>query len=102
MQRRENATGYEGAGDFDMDERGRLARRKGNAAAYVYAGVQMLHPRLFAQCPPGAFSLNVLYDRILNSDPPRIRGLAHRGDWLHVGDLQGLALAQERLARRPG
>lgn len=91
----ERAVGYDGAGDFFLAGDGTLTRRgSAPAAPYVFAGVQLLHPRLFAGCPEsGAFSLNLLYDRSL----PRLRGLAHDGAWLHVGDAAGLAAAECRL-----
>ena len=51
--------GYEGAGDFVMDPDGRLERRGERAVApFIYAGVAILTPGLFADTPEGAFSLN--------------------------------------------
>jgi N-acetyl-alpha-D-muramate 1-phosphate uridylyltransferase len=89
------ATGYDGKGDFELGPSGALTRRAPDKSApYVYAGVQLLHPRLFEGCPKGAFSLNVLYDKALTSSPPRIRALVHDGAWLHVGDAEGLRLAE--------
>ncbi len=95
---RETALGFEGPGDFFMDAQGHLARR-GNRdnAPYVYAGVQLLHPRLFEQSPEGAFSLNLLYDRALAKAPARIRGVVHDGAWLHVGDPAGRTQAEAYL-----
>jgi MurNAc alpha-1-phosphate uridylyltransferase len=93
------ATGYDGPGDFNADAKGTLVRRaSGQTAPYVYAGVQLLHPRLFQGCPEGAFSLNVLYDRAMAMAPARIRGVVHDGAWLHVGDVQGLKLAETFLS----
>lgn len=90
----EKAIGYEGRGDFYLNPNGTLARR-GNAptAPYVFTGVQLLHPRLFASHPQGPFSMNLLYDRT----PKRIYGLVHDGAWLHVGDPQGLQDAENWL-----
>ncbi len=87
----EKAIGYEGRGDFAINPDGTLTRR-GDApsAPYVFTGVQLLHPRLFAGHPAGPFSMNILYDRA----GPRLRAIAHDGDWLHVGDPEGLALAE--------
>jgi len=92
----EKAVGYEGRGDFVVDAKGHITRAK-PTAPYVYAGVQLLHPRLFENCPKGAFSLNLLYDKAMHASPPRIRALIHDGDWLHVGDAQGLKAAEARL-----
>lgn len=87
----EKAIGYGGAGDFFLENDLPLRRGSSASAPYVFTGVQLLHPRLFNEAPSGAFSMNLLYDRALSSG--RIRGLVHEGDWLHVGDPEGLRLA---------
>ena len=85
-----SAVGYEGAGDYFADPLGRLRRRRGAATApFIYAGVQILHPRLFADAPEGPFSINVLYDRAEAAG--RLWGIRHDGMWFHVGTPQGLA-----------
>ena len=90
------APGYEGAGDFFRHADGRLSRRGGaGAAPLVFTGVQLLHPRLFAAAPAGAYSLNRHYDEAILSG--RLFGLVHRGLMLHVGSPAGLALAESHL-----
>jgi N-acetyl-alpha-D-muramate 1-phosphate uridylyltransferase len=77
------AVGYEGRGDFLMDQNGRLARREEwRVAPLVYAGIQILHPRLFADAPTGAFSTNLLWDRAIAQG--RLFGIRHDGEWYHV------------------
>ena len=72
------STGYDGYGDFLMDPVGLLERRPERVVApFVFTGVQILHPRLFAGAPDGAFSMNVLYDRAL--DAGRLFGIAMTG-----------------------
>ena len=84
------AIGYEGAGDYFADTLGRLKRRRGSEVApFIFAGVQILHPRLFQGSPDGRFSLNVLYDRAEKTG--RLWGLRHDGLWFHVGTPEGLA-----------
>jgi len=81
------AFGYDGAGDFNIADTGKITRRQKNGErAYVFTGVQLLHPRLFADTPGGAYSLNVLYDRALATE--RLYGLVHDGEWFHVGTPQ--------------
>lgn len=92
---RDAAIGYDGVGDFALADDGRLCRRDGATAPYVFTGVQLLSPRLFAGAPSGAFSLNRLYDRA--ADAGRLHGLAHTGHWFHIGTPDGLRLAEERL-----
>ncbi len=95
------AFGYEGQGDFHVDGEGRITRRRdagpfANSAAYVFAGLQILHPRLLADPPAGAFSLNVLFDRAIGQR--RLFGLVHDGIWLHIGTPDQLARAEARIA----
>lgn len=91
------ATGYEGRGDFTMDEESHLHRREeARVAPFVWTGVQIVHPRLFEGCPTGAFSINLLLNRAI--DQSRLYGLRHDGIWMHVGDPDGLAEAEARLA----
>ena len=95
------ATGYDGDGDFMMDPVGLLDRRPERVVApFVFTGVQILHPRLFADAPAGAFSMNVLYDRALEAG--RLFGIAHDGDWYHVGTPPAIAEADAEILEREG
>ncbi len=66
-------------------------------APFLFTGVQILHPRLFAGETPGRFSLNLIYDKALKAR--RLKGLRHDGAWYHVGDSKGLAAVEDRLRR---
>lgn len=97
MQRAVTAVGYEGAGDYFCDPLGRLRRRRGaEIAPFIYAGVQILHPRLFREVPSGAFSLNRLYDQA--QEQGRLWGVVHDGLWFHVGTPEGLEETEAALA----
>ncbi|MGH1587818.1 nucleotidyltransferase family protein [Methylobacterium phyllosphaerae] len=88
--------GYEGAGDFVMDPDGRLARRgERTVAPFIYAGVAVLRPSLFADTPEGAFSLNLLFDRAIAAG--RLFGMRLDGQWLHVGTPEAIRAAEERV-----
>lgn len=95
--------GYEGAGDFVMDPDGRLERRgEREVAPFIYAGVAILTPSLFADTPTGAFSLNLLFDRAIAAG--RLFGMRLDGQWLHVGTPEAILAAEERVrasARTP-
>jgi len=93
------AFGYDGPGDFFRADDGCL-RRLGDAstAPFVFTGVQILHPRLFADAPDGEFSLNILYDRAQAAG--RLFGLVHDGDWLHIGTPAALTAAESWFAAR--
>ena len=92
------AVGYDGRGDFHMDPLGRLTRRaEGEIAPFVFAGVQIVKPELFAQdTPDGAFSTNLVWNRLQESG--RLFGLAHDGAWFHIGTPTALLEAEELLA----
>ncbi|MEI7669409.1 MAG: nucleotidyltransferase family protein [Pseudomonadota bacterium] len=93
---KESAIGYEGQGDFFCDESGVLQRRESNEEApFIYTGIQILNPRLFCDSPKGAFSLNILYNKAISHNTPRIKGIIHQGDLLNVGDVRGKILAEE-------
>lgn len=90
------ATGYEGRGDFFMTTDGTLSRRGEKLVApFVYAGVIITTPAMFAETPEGPFSLNLLFDRALAKG--RLRGLRLDGQWLHVGTPDAIPLAEEKL-----
>ena len=99
-----SAFGYEGIGDYLMDPVGRLRRRQERQIApFIYAGIQILHPRLFAGAPEGSFSLNKLYDKAQEAE--RLWGLRHDGEWYHVGtpaELRAVEDALHHLAESSG
>ena len=93
------AFGYEGRGDFCAEPDGRLTRRpEMEVAPWLFTGVQILHPRLFADTPGGAFSLNLLYDKAIEAE--RLYGVMHDGEWFHVGTPDGLAEAEDYMSER--
>jgi len=78
------AMGYEGRGDFNLAPDGRLSRvRELYSSPFAYPGVQIVHPRLFANPPEGAFSTNVVWDRAMKKG--RLFGIRLDGVWIHVG-----------------
>ncbi|WP_019960670.1 nucleotidyltransferase family protein [Woodsholea maritima] len=91
-----NTLGYDGAGDFYLLDDGRLERRGARTQApYVYAGAQILHPRVLKDQPLEAFSLNRLWDRALAEG--RMIGVEMAPFWMHVGDPKARDEAEARL-----
>jgi len=87
------AYGYNGQGDFYCDADGRLTRRvEGETEPWLFAGVQILHPRILDGAPEGPFSLNWAYDRALDGE--RLYGMVHDGEWFHIGTPDGLGEAE--------
>ena len=96
------AYGYTGNGDFNCDADGKLQRRpEQEVTPWLFAGIQILKPGVFADTPDGAFSLNLIYDRLLEAG--RLYGVVHDGEWFHIGTPDGLAEAEAYLKIRfPG
>ena len=95
------STGYDGDGDFLMDCVGRLTRRPERLIApFVFSGVQIVHPRLFAKAPPSPFSMNVLYAHAEEAD--RLYGIVHDGDWYHVGTPDAIDQADAEILEKEG
>jgi MurNAc alpha-1-phosphate uridylyltransferase len=89
--------GYDGHGDFTMDADGRLQRREeGRESPFVFSGVSIAHPRMFKDAPPGAFSLNTLWDRAIERG--RLYGIRLEGTWMHIGTPEALADAERWVA----
>lgn len=95
LARIDRATGYDGTGDFDLSGDGTLSWRKAATSPYVYTGLQIISPSLLDGAPDGAFSMRVLWDKAARAG--RFKGLVHEGWWMHVGDPEGLKIAESRI-----
>lgn len=92
-----DTVGYDGKGDFLMNSDGCLRRASASHSdALVYIGGYLVHPRIFASAPDGAFSMNVLWNHLI--DKERLFGIVHSGTWLHVGTPDAIGLAEEALS----
>lgn len=91
-----NARNHSGAGDFTLDDEGRVGRR-GDAptAPFVFTGIQILAKRLLAGAPAGPFSTNVLWDRAIAEG--RCFGVIHDGLWFDVGTPAAIPLTEAEL-----
>jgi MurNAc alpha-1-phosphate uridylyltransferase len=95
LERTVRAVGYEGIGDYFLDPLGRPRRRgEREVAPYIFAGIQILHRRLFAGTDDSVFSLKRLYDRA--EDASRLGAIVHDGEWFHVGTPDGLEATEAR------
>lgn len=96
MQETVPAVGYEGRGDFFLDQLGVPRRRRENEVVpFLFAGVQLLSHRLFAGEPVEPFSMNRLWDKAIANG--RIIAVVHDGTWYDVGTVAGLAATESRL-----
>jgi MurNAc alpha-1-phosphate uridylyltransferase len=96
LVRTSQVDGEVGRGDFLLDPLGRVRRPKEREISpYLFAGVQILSPRLFRDAPPGPFSLNLLFDRAIEEG--RLFGLVHDGAWFHLSTPRDLQRAETML-----
>lgn len=94
--RHASAICHKGQGDFHMDPRGVLTRRKpGRVAPFVFTGVQLVSKRLLRDPPSGAFSTNVFWDRAIAER--RLYGIAHQGLWFDVGTPAAIPMTETLL-----
>jgi MurNAc alpha-1-phosphate uridylyltransferase len=92
------AMGYEGRGDFLLDVHGHISRvPELTSSPYAYTGIQIAHPRLFADAPEGSFSTNIMWDRAIAKN--RLFGTRLEGVWIHVGTPEARDDAERYLAR---
>lgn len=97
----EKAMGYAGKGDFFL---GSVAEQgvgqlkwRGDApsAPYVYACIQVLHPRLFDGTPDTPFAMGSLYRKAAENG--RLYGVVYEGRWADMGTPEGMTLAADML-----
>ncbi|MFC4169008.1 nucleotidyltransferase family protein [Teichococcus aestuarii] len=89
--------GEVGRGDFLLDPLGRVRLPKEREISpYVYAGVQIVHPRLLEGAPEGPFGTMLLWKRAIEAG--RLFGLVHDGAWFHLSRPIDLRKAETALA----
>ncbi|WP_330084909.1 nucleotidyltransferase family protein [Methylocystis iwaonis] len=90
----QGSVGVDWDGDFDLSEEGRIIRRAG-PKPYVYAGVGLIKPQLFAQETSDVFKLApVLFSA---AEKGRLFGVVSTGLWLHVGTVAAIAEAEKAI-----
>jgi MurNAc alpha-1-phosphate uridylyltransferase len=86
-----HALEHSGSGDFTIASDGRLTR----GAGVVYGGVQIIKTDLLAEIEEDAFSLNLVWDKMLESRT--MFGLTYAGKWCDVGHPDGIQTAEALL-----
>jgi len=87
----DRAIGHAGTGDFRISPDGRATRGPG----LIYTGVQIIKPDLLHEIAETAFSLNILWDRMLQDG--RLSAMPYPGHWCDVGRPEGIAQAEAML-----
>src|SRR3979411_1353384 len=88
------STRHSGSGRYAMTPDGALRKRKEHQVVpFVYAGVAILSPSLFADAPKGEFSLTRMFDHA--NEQERLYGLRLDGVWMHVGTPDAVNAAEQ-------
>jgi len=96
-----SSVGVDWRGDFDMDNLGRLAKRRaGQVAPFVYTGVGILKPELFAKETRKVYGLAPIFFALAAEN--RLHGVRLDGLWLHVGTPDAIVEAETAIARSSG
>ncbi len=82
-----------------MEPNGMVIRKNaGESAPFVFAGLQLIKPNIFEEYPEEPFSLNKVFDKLLSRE--RLFGFVYNGNWLHIGDIDGLKIAENYFGGR--
>ena len=95
----QGSVGVDWEGDFDLTPEGRILRRDG-PKPYVYAGVGLLKPQLFAQQTQEVLKLAPFF--FAAAEQRRLFGVVSEGLWLHVGAIDAIGAAERAIAARRG
>ncbi len=93
------AMGFDGPGDFFLDDEGRLTLRRtagAESAPYAFIGVYVINPASLYAHPEDAFSVIPAITGPMEARG-RLFGLVLEGQWMHVGDPAARDAAEARL-----
>lgn len=91
----QGSVGVDWDGDFDLSPEGRIIRRAG-PKPYVYSGVGLIKPQLFAQETQDVFKLAPFFFEA--AEKGRLFGVVAQGLWLHVGTVAAIEDAEKAIA----
>ncbi|WP_443748921.1 N-acetylmuramate alpha-1-phosphate uridylyltransferase MurU [Asticcacaulis solisilvae] len=92
----DRTTGFDGAGDFFIDDARHLAfRNDAPSAPFNYMGVHITRPSIVDGVADAAFSLSKIWRQLAPQN--RLTGVVMDGDWMHVGDPHARDVAEARL-----
>ncbi len=95
LARTQGSVGVDWDGDFDLGPDGRVIRRPG-PKPFVYAGVGLIKPQLFAAEKQDVFKLApFLFEA---AEKGRLFGVVSSGLWLHVGTVAAIEEAERAIA----
>jgi MurNAc alpha-1-phosphate uridylyltransferase len=90
----QGSVGVDWEGDFDLSPESRIIRRDG-PKPYVYSGVGLIKPQLFAQETREVFKLAPFL--FSAAEKGRLFGVVSTGLWLHVGTVAAIEEAEKAI-----
>jgi len=96
LARTKGSIGVDWQGDFELGPDGRLFQPQG-PRRYVYAGVGLIKPQLFAEVEQDVFPLAPYFHAAAKEG--RLHGVASEALWLHVGTVAAIGEAEAALAQ---
>lgn len=95
------ATFREKGGDLVREVDGKIHfPKEGEIPDYVYAGIQILHPRLIQTLPIGKGPLHPAWEKAQNEG--RFFGHIYKGQWADMGTPKGLEMANQLVVHHEG
>ena len=98
---RKKANGYQGLGDYFLEQDDALKKRsKTKEAPYVFGGAQIMSTRLFENETDTVFPITRAFDRAEGKHA--LFGLFYDGPWFHVGTPSDISGAEKLLNMKDG
>lgn len=96
---RTHAQYYHGNGDYTLDTSTQLLHYNSTPKKvdHVAGGIRLIHPRLFAEAPDGAFPFSSVLGQAERAN--RLYGLEYHGDWWAIDTKEQFLAAQRHFAK---
>lgn len=85
LAKKENAFGYYGKGDFDLNDNKQLSLNK-EAGEFIHAGMTIIDYRSFENYSEKVLEFYPIYLDLMSQG--KLYGIIHQGKWLHIGSLK--------------
>lgn len=96
-----SAVGYNGTGDFNVNENGNILKTDAEKHDYVFSGIMLSKPEAFKSAPLEPFSVyrDFLKQKYIDESGvhSKIKGVINTGDWYHVGAVDHIKQAEDKL-----
>ncbi len=91
--KKEDFLGYEGTGDYSFNQNGQIEKRENND--FIYTGCQIINTAILQNTQKKFFSLSEIFNQLLEKN--RLGTIIYDEKVLHIGDINGLKIAENLL-----